>query len=183
MPDNQDNSIKDLPDNTPEVSTDLDPETSVAVAEPGEEPLFSPGTPPDGHRIRVNSADLEQGKKETDNAFNQRKREYETEPDPFSPTGRKKNKIYLQDFDVKCIGKNKLEPARIEGVPAAPDAIREFMLLRGIKHAAGYRFRAFPVADTKRDAGDAGYASNHVPEAVRRRRLSPEDREKLEELD
>ena len=44
----------------------------------------------------------------------------------------------------------------------APDAIREFMLLRGIQHASGYRFRAFPIPGTKRDAGDAGYASNHV---------------------
>ena len=44
--------------------------------------------------------------------------------------GLKKGKIYLYDFDVKCIGAtagNKPPPARIKGVPAAPDAIREFL--------------------------------------------------------
>lgn len=141
------------------------------IALPGEDSPLSPGTPPEGHRIRVDAADLEKEKKETDEDFKQRKREYDMQPDPFSPTGRKKSKIYLYDFEVKCIGKNKVAPARINGVPAAGDAIREFMLLRGIKHASSYRFRAFPVADTKRDAGDAGYSSTHIPDEVRQHRV------------
>jgi hypothetical protein len=162
--------------------TDAGSVSSVAVAEPGgDAPSFSPGTPPKDHRIRVDSSDLDKGKGESKEDFSRRKREYATTPDPYSPTGRKKHKVYLYDFDVKCIGTKKTvpPPARIKGVPAAPDAIREFLILRKIKYAAGYRFRAFPVPNTKRDAGDAGYASSHIPESVRLEKLSPEDRATL----
>ena len=143
-------------------------DSAVATAEP-ETTDF--GTPPEGHRIRVDTADLKQEPGESDSAFDLRKREYATAPDPFSPTGRKKSKIYLYDFDVQTVGTKKVEPARIKGVPAASDAIREFMILRKIPFAAGYRFRAFPVEGTKQDAGDEGYSSTHVPEGCKRPRL------------
>ncbi len=173
MEENQDNSLEDITDVPTQENADAQSDAAVALAEPGEDlDQFSPGTPPEGHRTRVDPADLEQEKKETDVVFKNRKREYETEPDSYSPTGRKKSKIYLQDFDVISIGKKKVQPARIKGVPEASDAIREFMLLRNIKHAAGYRFRAFPIPDTKRDAGEAGYASNHVPDGVKERRAN-----------
>ena len=128
--------------------------------------------PPEGHRIRVDPDDLTQEPQESDAAFRQRQREYATAPDPYSPTGRKKSKIYLYDWDVKTIGKNKLAPARIKGVPAAPDAIREFLILRGIPYASQYRFRAFQIPGTKIDGGDNAYPSNHVPEEVRKRRAA-----------
>ncbi len=154
------------------------PGVSLSPLPPGEPPeddtLLDVGVPPEGHRIRVDPDDLTQGKKESDDDFKRRRHEYATAPDPYSPTGRKKSKIYLYDWDVKCIGTKGTmpAPARIKGVPAASDAIREFMILRGIAFAAGYRFRAFPVPGTKKDAGDEGYASNHVPDAVRKRRAN-----------
>lgn len=154
-----------------ESSTPLSPGTPLP--EEDEIPI-DVGKPPEGHRIRVDPDDLTQGKKESDSDFARRRHEYATAPDPYSPTGRKKSKIYLYDWDVKCIGTKGTmpAPARIKGVPASSDAIREFLLLRGIKHAAGYRFRAFPIHGTKKDAGDSGYASNHVPDAVRNRRAN-----------
>ena len=110
----------------------IDQDSPVATADPeGTEFQSAFDAPPEGHRIRVDGNDLTQEVGESDGAFRQRQREYETAPDPFSPTGRKKGKIYLYDFEVKCIGStgvSKPPPARIEGVPAAPDAIREFLL-------------------------------------------------------
>lgn len=179
MPENED-IIEDI--------TDQSSDSTVALLEPGESAVhtLSPGTPlgddalldvgkpPEGHRIRVDPDDLTQDKKESNDDFKQRQHEYATAPDPYSPTGRKKGKIYLYDWEVKCIGTKGTvpAPARINGVPASSDAIREFMLLRGIKHAAGYRFRAFLVPGTKVDAGDSGYPSNHVPAELRQRRAN-----------
>jgi len=177
-----------MPDEIIEDITDHSSDSPVVAApQPGESPtslspgtlaendsLIDVGTPPPGHRIRVDPGDLTQGKKESDNDFKRRRHEYRTAPDPYSPTGRKKGKIYLQDWEVKCIGTKGTvpAPARINGVPAAPDAIREFLLLRGIKHAAGFRFRAFPVANTKVDAGEAAYSAAHVPDEFRQRRAN-----------
>ncbi len=167
--------------------TDHSSDSPVAVAVPGErgdklspgsppedDVLLDVGTPPEGHRIRVDPDDLTKEEDESKDDFKQRKKDYQTAPDSYSPTGRKKSKIYLYDFEVKCIGTkgNVPAPARIKDVPTTSHAIREFLLLRGIKHAAGYRFRAFLVADTKRDAGEKGYASNHVPDKVRQKRAN-----------
>lgn len=175
-------------EDTIEDITDQSSDSPVAVApQPGESSfplspgppsednaLLDVGKPPEEHRIRVDPDDLTQEKKESNDDFKSRRHEYRTEPDPYSPTGRKKGKIYLYDYQVKCIGTKGTvpAPARINGVPAEPDAIREFMLLRGIKHAAGYRFRAFLVPGTKVDSGDAGYPSNHVPAELRHRRAN-----------
>jgi len=141
-------------------------------ATPGEvESPLSPGVPPKDHRIRVDPNELKKKEKETVDDFKLRQHQLEATPDQYSPTGRKKHKIYLYDYEVKCFSKgNAVAPALIKSVPTTSHAIREFMILRGIPYGASYRFRAFQVEGTKRDAGDAGYSSTHVPDEVRERR-------------
>ena len=186
MPDKED-IIEDITDQSSDTTVAVAPQPEEGPSplssgpRPKDDTLLDVGKPPKDHRIRVDPDDLTQGKKESgksfkesDDDFRKRRHEYRTAPDPYSPTGRKKGKIYLHDYEVKCIGTkgNVPAPARINGVPAEPDAIREFLLLRGIKYAAGYRFRAFQIAGTKVDAGDEGYSASHVPAELRQRRAN-----------
>lgn len=90
--------------------------------------------------------------------------------DTRSETGRKKAAITLRSYHVahtklkKIKGKPEpvnYEPAEIHNVPGPAAAIREYVLLRGIKGQSNYTFRTVELPNTEKDAGDVGYRSTH----------------------